>query len=45
MKIVRVLLEDGTLYLYEFNENPSESNLNAAMDGIGGRPPDRKPPQ
>lgn len=45
MKTYTIITDTGVRYTYEFETAPSKDQLDTAMDGIGGRPPDKKPPQ
>lgn len=44
MSPIKVILENGLVLDYEFQSPPSMDQIDAAMDGIGGRPSNRKPP-
>lgn len=42
---IKVIRGDGEVLEYVFEAPPSIDQINSAMDGIGGRPPDRQPPK
>jgi hypothetical protein len=44
MEIIKITRGDGSIMEFEFSTPPTAAQLIAAMDGIGGRPHDRKPP-
>lgn len=48
MKHVEEIIIRGQVYQFEFDRKPTEEELikaiSTAIEGIGGRPADRKPP-